>query len=183
MRSLRTSAWIDFFTSDDDLGDSTASLTQLQATGTWRFRQRSGPSLSLSHLDWPQLLRTEFEPVSDQGIRDYAVTRISASGWTPLSKQVRLNIRADRWSDEEDSGGGGSISFSVGDLLWERGNFTAAVRARDARTSTLTGLRLLATRRSGRGSVSLRCYAVLYDQVNASDTVLQHTATTSHVLL
>ena len=177
--SLRTSAWIDFFTSDDDLEDSSASLTQLQATGTWRIKPRSGLSLTLSQLDWPQLLRNEFEPVTDEGIRDYKVTRVAARAWTPLSDITRLSVRVDQWSDEETSGAGGEVSVSTRDLLWEDGRFTAAVRAREGRTNKLTGLRLLASRNLKRGTLSLRYDAALFDQASGLDNVLQHTATTS----
>lgn len=112
------SAWVDWY-SDEQAKDDGLELTQLYA-GVGHRWDRTGVNLTLSKLRFPELLRREYDPITLEQLVDNEVDRISLSGWRRVTDDVRVRARIDNWSDEDSSGGGGSVGVSVADLVGAR---------------------------------------------------------------
>jgi hypothetical protein len=109
----------------------------------------------VSQVRWPFLLRDELPPSTTTTIRDGEVRRLNISGWRDVSKDTRLSARLDPWSDQDDSGLGGEVRAARRNWLWERGEVWGSLFGMDGKTTTVTGLRLGASRWTAAGSLSL----------------------------
>lgn len=175
--SLRASAWIDLYTSDDTLKGSGAELTELRVDGSWRFAKRSGLGFFASSQRWPELLRDEDELVVDDTIADGHVERVGAHVWHALTDDVRWTLRGDHWSDEDDSGISGETGATWRGLLGAGGDLSGALLYADGSYSSGPGLRLNASKLFGETLASLGYEFFGYEQKDfsgAQETLAQH---------
>lgn len=150
-----TSAWVDYYDSDDDPKPSGLELTELHASTTWRPDDRGGLSLALAHVRWPVTRHDELPPTTPQTIADGKVERAGLNGWRDLGRHARLYGRVDWWQDQSDDGLGGEARASWRDLAWDSGEIGAGLFAMDGEHSSVAGVRLTASRWGPRGTWTL----------------------------
>ncbi len=152
---LYASAWLDLYGSDDTAKGSGLELTQLFASGTWRTEAGHGWGVTLSHFRIPELLRSEFDPVTAEQLADDRTTRLGLRGWRKLGDGLRLEARGDRWEDQDDSGGRLNLELSARDRLYEGGEVRVGVFHNDNKYSSGPGLRLSASKDTPGGWLRL----------------------------
>ena len=148
------SAWIDLYTAEDTLKSEGLELTELHLNARYNVAGKWGLSTAFSQVRWPFLLRDELPPTTTATLSDGEVRRLNLSGWRDVSKDTRLSARLDPWSDQDDSGLGGELRATRRNWLWERGEVWASLFGMDGKTTTVTGLRLGASRWTDAGSLS-----------------------------
>lgn len=152
---VAASAWVDYYDSGDAPKSSGFELTELHASTTWRPNDASGLGLALSHVRWPVLLHDELPPTTADTLADGRVERVGFNGWTDVSRHARLYGRFDWWEDQDGDGLGGEARASWRDVLWENGEVGAGLFAQDGEATSVTGLRLSASRWTARGTWTL----------------------------
>lgn len=153
--SLRSSAWIDYYGSEDTIKTKTVELTEAQIQASWRLAPRSGLSAFFSQVRYPEMQREEFTSLTPEQIRNNHVERIGLSGWHGLSEKVRINARVDGWQDQDDSGQSGEIGAGWRDLLYDHGEVSVALSQTQGSFSSGPGLRLSANRAFGKTFANL----------------------------
>ena len=172
------SSWIDIYGSDATNKDSNVELTQLIAGVTWADRTGKGLTASLTQTRWPELLRDEFVAPPVSLLADGHVERIRIQGWRPLAEHFRIRGSLDYWSDQDDSGSGGELFLGARDLLWKRGEISAALYARSGKFDDLIGLRL-----SGFKSTDLGTFRGTIDTTSVEGATFGGTASESQLRL
>ena len=175
--SVHGSAWVDFYDSSEVVKSSGAELTEAHLSATKRFSGTGGVSLFATHLRFPDLLRNEFPTVTAQELDRFENTRFGLSAWRRVAEDVRLSGRADTWSDDEDDGHSGELRLGVRDRILKDGEVAAALFLADGKFTTVSGLRLTANRRVGRGYWTLGWESGLYEQdgfVGGQEELWQH---------
>jgi len=172
--SLFGSALIDYYTAGDTLKDSGPELTQLFVNGTLRTEGGHGLGLFLSRFRWPELERDEFPDVTAEEIAEAVSTRYGADGWLALSRRTQLYGRAEAWSDEDDSGGGGRLRMTWRDLPRRGDLLLAELFVNESKFTSALGVRASARRRYERGSVDLSWDSTSFDQDAVDEDLLQH---------
>lgn len=175
--TIRSTAWLDVYGSEDTIKDSTIELTEFLAALSWRVTPKSGLGLTLSHRKIPELLRSEFQATSADYVRDSKFERIAVNGWTSLTAKIRLDGRLDHWRDQSDSGTAGEAGASFRDLVWDQGEIRTSVFYSDGTYSSGPGFRISGSRSFGRTTANLGYEYIGFDQkdVNGvSDTLAQH---------
>jgi hypothetical protein len=172
--SLTGSALVDLYTSGDELKGAGPELTQLFVNATQRTQAGHGVSLFLSRFRWPELERDEFPDVTAAEIADALTTRYGGDGWLALGRHTQLYGRADAWSDQDDSGGGGRLRLTWRDLGRHRDvlvleSFTTRSKFTDA-----LGLRASARRRLEHAAFDLSWDTTLFEQDDVDEDLLQH---------
>jgi hypothetical protein len=186
LTSVHASAWLDYYTSGDDLKSSGFELTQLDVSGTLRTEGGHGLSAFVRHQKWPDVERDEFQSVSAGKISDGYVTRYGVNGWAQTSEHTRLSVRADQWEDDEDSGGSGNLRLALRDVLFDRGEVTLETFGSTGSFNDVLGVRVGATKTIDRGRLGLSWHAAEYEQedfVGGQSEILQHTVRGSCDLL
>lgn len=145
-------SWVDVYGSDAVNKDSGPELTQLIGGVTWTDPRGHGATVSLTDTRWPELLRDLYVSVDPNLLANGHVKRIRAQGWTPLNEYFRLRASVDHWTDQDDSGSGGELFLGARDLLWKRGELSAAVYLREGKFEDLVGVRLTAFKNTDFGS-------------------------------
>ena len=162
--SLHASAWIDYYGAGDVIKPDGFELTELNASASWRTGERSSLSLSASARNYPEMLRTEFVPMTPEQILDDHIERIGA-GWSgQLGTHTRGSARIDLWQDQDDSGTTYDASLGWRDLLWERGELTLAANYADGTYSSGPGARVVATKDFDPAFGTLSYSFASYDQ-------------------
>ncbi|MDZ4773849.1 MAG: hypothetical protein SGI72_12030 [Planctomycetota bacterium] len=162
--SIRSTAWLDMYGSEDEIKGSGFELTEFLVALSWRVSTASGLGLTLSHRKIPELLRSELQDFDPATIRDSKLERIALNGWTSVSAQVRLDGRVDRWSDESDDGTAGELGAALRDFVWDRGELRASVFYSSGTYSSGPGGRLTASKSFERASASFGYEYVDYEQ-------------------
>jgi len=148
---IYASAWIDLYGTNDVTKPSGPELTQLFANATWRTKDGDGVGLSLSQYRIPELLRTEFDPVTASEILNSKTTRAGLNGWKKLGGGLKLRGRVDRWQDEEDSGGRFEAGLSARDRLYDGGTVELILFQDNNKFSSGPGARLTASKQTSKG--------------------------------
>jgi hypothetical protein len=172
--SLLGSALVDYYTVGDTLKDSGPELTQLFVNATLRTEGGHGLGLFLSRFRWPELERDEFPDVTAEEIAEAVSTRYGADGWLALSRRTQLYGRAEAWSDEDDSGGGGRLRMTWRDLPRRGDLLLAETFVNQSKFTSALGVRASARRRYERGSVDLSWDSTSFDQEAVDEDLLQH---------
>lgn len=164
--SVHTTTWVDFYTSGDTRKNASLELSQAQFDARYRSDRGNGAGIFASHLRWPDIQRNEFQNLTDQQIADNYTSRIGTNGWLRTSKRTRLSTRIDYWEDQDDSGTGGSVRFSLSDLLYDRGEVSFEVFTNQGKFSDATGGRVYASRRLDHGFLNAYLDATNFEQVD-----------------
>lgn len=144
--SLRSSAWIDYYDSDDVVKSSGFELTEARVGASYRLAPGTGLGLHASRVRFPELLRDEFTTVDEDLLRDGRVDRIGLSGWHELTERTRVSARADHWQDQDDSGQFGEAEIAWRDILYPRGEVSLALSHTSGSYSSGPGLRIAANK-------------------------------------
>ena len=144
--TLRGSLWIDLYDGDDDLKDSSWELTELRLSALYRRSADDGMGLSYARILWPQLLRNEYAPVSNDLVQNGELNRVSAWAWQQWNTTWRTDERLDSWSDQDDSGVSWEFETSAQDWAWDAGRVALALTYADGSYSSGPGVRVSADR-------------------------------------
>lgn len=145
----------DIYTASDPIKGSGVDLSEAFLQGTWRATPTSGASLSYSHFEWPELKRAEYVLTPPRLVADGRVDRFSAGGWFDLVERVRLDLRGDFWSDQDDSGAGGELRLGFDRVLEEQTWVGVDLFLTEGSTSSGPGFRIGARRPFGEWLVGL----------------------------
>lgn len=173
----RATAWVDWYTSSDELKSGGLELTQLHANANYLGEGGHGVGVFASRIRWPELLRNEFDELTAQQIADNETDRLGVTAWRRLRDDVRLHVRVDRWRDQDDGGGSGEVRMSFRDLLYDDGEVTVGLHRLEGKYRDGTGWRLRADRRFAAGFLVLGWDGTEYEtnsDVAGSESLLQH---------
>jgi hypothetical protein len=172
--SLYSSILLDYYSSGDDLKSSGLDVTQFIVNATHRTSGGHGLGAFFSHFAWPALERDEFPDVTAQQIMDNENTRLGLDGWYQATQSTRLNARADAWSDQDDSGGSGSLRVTLEDLLYRDGQVALEGFFTGGKFSDGVGLRASLWKYLERGSLSASWSSTQFDQSGIDEELMQH---------
>ena len=108
--------WIDVYTDGDDEKGTLLGLTQAYLTTGKRWSGGSTFDLVLSHLEFPEIERDEFLPVTDDQLADDHSERLALRSRLALSEDLRLLTGVGGWIDEDDEGGDAEFGFAFDDF-------------------------------------------------------------------
>ncbi|MBL8860095.1 MAG: hypothetical protein JNL28_16415 [Planctomycetes bacterium] len=162
--SIRSTAWVDVYGSEDTIKDNSFELTEFLVALSWRTTVTSGLGVTLSHRKIPELARSEFQSYDADTVRDARLDRIALNGWMNVTPKVRVDGRVDHWRDQDDSGSSGEAGVALRDILWEQGELRASAFYADGSFSSGPGARLTASKSFGRTSASLGYEYIDYSQ-------------------
>jgi hypothetical protein len=152
--SLRTflyaSLWMDMYGANDKV-KSGLDITQFIANGSWRSKAGDGVGVTLSHFSFPELLRNEFDQVTAEQLANNSVTRVGVNAWRGVGEGLKLSGRADRWTDQDDSGGRLEGTFSARNRLFDDGDLSMSVYQNNSKYASGPGVRLTATKDTTKG--------------------------------
>jgi hypothetical protein len=174
--SLSSSALVDLYTSGDELKGAGPELTQLFVNATHRTPAGHGLGLFVSRFRWPELLRNEFPDVTAAEIAAARTTRGGADGWLALGAHTQLYGRAEAWSDQDDSGGGGRVRLTWRDLARRGDVLLLESFTHSSKFTRALGLRVSARRRLERAAYELSLDSTLFEQDGVDEELLQHAA-------
>ena len=103
--------WIDVYTDGDDQKGTLFGLTQAYLTTGKRWKSGSSLDLVLSHLEFPEIDRDEFLPVTDDQLADDHHERLALRSRLRLARNLRLQSGLGGWVDEDDQGGDVELGF------------------------------------------------------------------------
>jgi len=175
--SVHATTWIDYYTSSDERKDQSLELTQLQLNARHSTDAGNGAGIFASYLRWPDIERFEFQSLTDEQINNNKVGRVGVNGWLRMSNKHRLSTRLDGWQDQDDSGGSGSLRWSLRDVLYNRGEVSFEVFSSEGKFSDALGGRVYASRRLDRGFINLYWDSTKFEQDNfngGQEDLLQH---------
>jgi len=113
-------AWVDFYTSSDDLKDDSLEVTYALVTLRRRWTSGSGFDLTYQHQQFPDIDRNEFLPPEPEQITDNQLDRLALTFWHVFSPTRRLHGFAAIYNDQDDTGGAGDLGFEWNDLILDR---------------------------------------------------------------
>lgn len=172
--SLTSSALVDLYTSSDPLKGAGPELTQLFVNATHRTEAGHGMGLFLSRFRWPELERNEFPDVTAGEIADARTTRTGADGWLALGRHTQLYGRAESWSDQDTSGGGGRVRVTWRDLGRRGDVLLLESFTQSSKFTHALGLRASARRRLENTAFDLSWDSTVFDQDGVDERLLQH---------
>lgn len=112
-------AWIDVYTDGDDEKGTLFGLTQAYLTTGKRWSDGSSFDLVLSHLEFPEIDRNEFLPVTDDQLADDHSERLALRSRLALTEDLRVVTGVGGWIDEDDEGGDAEFGFAFDDFAGE----------------------------------------------------------------
>ena len=139
-------ALVDHYGAGDSVKDAGFELTEARVNARWRLDDDTGVGAHASLVRWPEIKRQEFGDLTATQLLDNRVTRVGVDGWRDLTEHLRLDARLDRWTDQDDAGGSGSLRAALRDVAWERGQLAAEVFFSQGSFTDGAGLRLSAQR-------------------------------------
>lgn len=174
----RSTAWVDFYDSNDALKSGGFELTEITSSVRWRFHPEWGVHVNASHRRYPELLRDEFTSLSPELVQDGVLDRASFALWHDVSKRTRIDARVDGWQDADDSGTSAELGVRWTDVVYAQGSVGLAVFHADGTFSTGSGVRCNATRSWNRVFGSLAYEYTTFDQkdFNGDQANLAHHA-------
>lgn len=147
--------WVDIYTDGDEEKGTLLGLTQAYLTAGKRWRDGSSLDLVLSHLEFPEIERNEFLPVTDDQLADDHSERAALRGRLRLSSRVEVLGGFGAWLDEDDEGGDVEAGFAFDDFLGNSSFADVRAYATSGLYSTSFGARASFGRFSATGSWSL----------------------------
>jgi len=111
--------WVDVYTEGDAEKGTLLGLTQAYLSAGKRWQSGSALDVVLSHLEFPEMDRDEFLPVTDDQLADDHSERLALRSRLQLSEDVRMLTGVGGWIDEDDQGGDAEFGFALDDVLGE----------------------------------------------------------------
>lgn len=134
-------AWVDYYTSGEDVKDSGVDLTQafLSASKDWASGTRL--DLTYTHLAIPDIERFEFLKPDPTTLEEARNDRIAVDASTPW-RDRRLQGGLGAWSDQEDVGGDGRLGLEFNDWVLDGSRTNLSAFGTYGRFSSLYGARI-----------------------------------------
>jgi len=147
--------WLDLYTSGDDAKGSGIGLTQAYLSSGRRWESGHTFDVVYTHLEFPELERHEFLPVTDDQLADDHAERLALSLGLQLTDDTRLSTGVGAWTDEDESGGDGELTVGIEDFLAERNFMDLSVFGTRGRFETALGARFGLGRALEQGRLGL----------------------------
>jgi len=168
--NVHASAWVDYYGPGDTIKPDGFELTEFAASASWRTSERSSVHVNASARKYPEMLRTEFVPMTPEQILDNHIERVG-TGWSGmLGTRTRASARVDLWQDQDDSGTTFDASVGWRDLLWKHGELVLSGNYSDGSYSSGPGGRVSATKAWGAAFGTLAYSFTSYDQKGFTGT-------------
>jgi hypothetical protein len=139
---LSSTAWLDFYTSGDDLKDESFEITRANVFVARRWEQRAGLEAFYDHEEYPEMLRRELpqqiQPLTLIGAHQ---DRVSLHAWV-MGGTTRWFTRLSGWVDEEREGGAAELGMQLEGLLQAKARTTLALFDVQGLTNTVLGGRI-----------------------------------------
>jgi hypothetical protein len=135
-------AWVDLYSSRDDVKGSGAELTQLLLSTNRHYPGGSGLGLTYSSFRFPELRRKEFAPLDAAELADDETQRLWIDAWKPTSSDTRLTGRVGTWRDEDETGGDFEAGLEVEDWVLDRSLATLTLFGTNGKFSDAGGVRV-----------------------------------------
>ncbi len=111
--------WIDLYHGRDDEKNNGVELTQAILSTGRNFENGDGVDLTFRRIRYPEMLRTEFQPLLPGEIADTRYDRLALTGWKQWSDQTRLRGQISGYDDEQDNGGAIEVGADLQDWFGE----------------------------------------------------------------
>jgi hypothetical protein len=139
--NVYASLWLDLYGSED-VARSGVGVTLADLVARRSYSNGQGMEFGYRHLEFPELLRNEFEPITLEELADDHLDRVHTRVWTPLGEDLRLDTRAGAWIDEHDDGFDGRVSLQAFDVFSQSDRWELTGFLSQGRFSLLQGVRL-----------------------------------------
>ncbi|MHC4378857.1 MAG: hypothetical protein ACYS26_19820, partial [Planctomycetota bacterium] len=139
--NVYASLWLDVYDSDD-VARSGVGVTLADLIARRSYGNGQGLEFGYRHLEFPELLRNEFEPITLAELADDHLDRVYTRVWTPIGGGLRLDTRAGAWIDEHDDGYDGRVSLQMFDVFTDSDRWELTGFLSQGRFSLLQGVRL-----------------------------------------
>lgn len=166
--NVYASLWLDIYGSDD-VARSGVGVTLADLIARRSFSNGQGLEFGYRHLEFPELLRNEFEPITLEELADDHLDRVYTRAWTPIGEGLRLDTRAGAWIDEHDDGYDGRMSLQMFDVFTESDRWELTGFLSQGRFSLLQGVRLGAGLDRGQARYDVALEAFNTDQNGFDD--------------
>ncbi len=168
----------DIYTSGDPNKGSGIGLTQAYLQARYTPSDKYGFGLSLSHFEWPDILREEYGEPDPELIDEGHVDRAELSAWYKLTPDFRVTGRVNAWEDHRDQGYGGQIGFDWTNISRYDFSLHSSVRYTTGSFTEGTGYRL-ELRKNFKSIYTYLAYDRYdYETINADDVSSEYTRQT-----
>ena len=110
-------AWIDYYSSNEQAKDPGLELTQMRAVASKLLEGGDGIDVTLHHLRFPDIERWEFRPPTLAELVNGRNDRLAVHGWHWVDEHKRVHGRLGVWKDQDDQGGDLELGAEVNDLV------------------------------------------------------------------
>ena len=104
-------AWVDYYSPGDT--KSGLGLTQAYLTAHRTFASKNSVTFTYSHLEFPDIERTEFAPPDANELEDEHRDRVEVTGRHWVARDQRLLGSLGLWIDDEEEGGDAEFGLEV----------------------------------------------------------------------
>ncbi|NUM52717.1 MAG: hypothetical protein HUU46_03650 [Candidatus Hydrogenedentes bacterium] len=164
--------------SSGDAYNSGIGLTQAYLQARYTPSDRYGFGLSLSHFEWPDILREEYGEPDPELIDEGRVDRAELSAWYKLTPDFRVTGRVNAWNDHRDHGYGGQIGFDWTNISRYDFSLHSSVRYTTGSFTEGLGYRL-ELRKNFKNIYTYLAYDRYdYETINTDDTSSEYTRQT-----
>jgi hypothetical protein len=141
--TLDATAWVDVYTSGDELQGPGLGLTQAYGRFARRYGRAGGLDFSYSHLEFPETLRDEFpQELTPFELDDSRRDRLAAAGWLGLLERAETEAEVGVWADEDDEGADALVGVALSDAFGRSSRIGFQVFATDGEFTTVLGGRV-----------------------------------------
>ncbi len=134
-------AWVDIYTDGDDAKGPGLGLTQAYLSTGRRWDSGDAVNVTYTHLEFPEIDRYEFTPVTAQQLADDHRDRLAFTGTKQLNQRRRLHGSLGGWVDEDDEGGDASVGMGLDDFVVDDSNTDLTLFATVGEFATVYGAR------------------------------------------
>ena len=164
--SLHASALFDLYSSGERAVDPGVELTELHAYANWMPSPDWGASASFDRTRPVDTDREPFDALDPVLLREQEFQRVGARVWRRVTPDLRLSVRADTWSNQDDSGGG-EVRAAWSDGPWNGSRLTTSVFANEGTFTSVDGLRVGLAQRTDIGRFEVNWELVNSEQDSA----------------
>lgn len=136
--TAQATAWIDVYGSGDAAKGSGVEVTQAWFSTGRSWEGGSSLDLSFRHLAFAETDRDEFLPVTQAQLADDRYDRAAITARQRLGA-IGLREELGAWSDEDEEGADGELTFEVYDMLFDGSRVEASGFGTQGRYTTLAG--------------------------------------------
>ncbi len=125
--TFHSTIWGDYYDSSDTLKNTNFEITEAIVQSILRLHPGRGLGLYFSHFAWPDLLRREFRPISNNQFFGFNVQRYGVFTWREFGK-LRFDGRTAFWRDHNsEHGATWDVRFGLRDFFYKQGEVALSV--------------------------------------------------------